>query len=79
MKKQELKTTQYILEDKDISTIRECLNYCYHRLNRQQCGAPIELEEVQRLRRELGIPMKKEKYYKIPSDFYRILELDIEV
>ena len=46
--------TEYILEEKDINTIKECLNYCYHRLSKHKCGIAgiVNLDKVNRLRDE---------------------------
>ena len=59
MLKKTIETTQFTLETKDLHTIRECLNYCYHRLSKHidKCGITgyVNLNEVSRLRMELGI------------------------
>ena len=57
-----IEQNEYIFDEKDIQTIKECLNYCFHRPTKHQCGALINLNEVQRLRSELGITTK------IPND-----------
>jgi len=49
-----------VLEDKDIHTIAQCLNYAYHRLTKHHSSGikgVVELNEVNRLRRELGIKL----------------------
>jgi len=45
---------EYILDDIEAKEIRTCLDYCFHRMTKHySCGLPINLEELNRLRREL--------------------------
>jgi hypothetical protein len=56
--RKEIKTieqTEYILEPQDISTVKECLNYCYHRIKKHNKFMPEFYDDIQRLRREFGI------------------------
>ena len=58
MKKQEKKMYEYVLEDQDIKVIKECLNYCFHRLtNHSHVGifGIVGVKQINRLRKELEI------------------------
>lgn len=60
MKKKFILKKMLVLEDKDIHTIAQCLNYAYHRLTKHHSSGikgVVELNEVNRLRRELGIKL----------------------
>ena len=57
MIKKKIESFKYVLEEQDIQTIKECLNYCYHRLTKHKCEAPIDLDKVQRLRSEFGVSL----------------------
>jgi hypothetical protein len=53
-----IKVKEYILEPKDLKTIRECLNYAFHRLTKHVSSGIdgiVDPDEVKRLRRELNI------------------------
>ena len=53
-----IKRSKYVLEEKDIYTIKQCLNYGYHRLNRHRgCGIDgiVDIREINRLRKEFNI------------------------
>jgi hypothetical protein len=50
-----IKEQEYVLEIFDISIIKECLNYCYHRIKKHNKFTPEILEHIQRLRKEFGI------------------------
>lgn len=47
--------TEWILEDKDVSVIKDCLNYCYHRATQHKKFSVKHFDDIQRLRREFGI------------------------
>ena len=54
MKIQTVQKTEYSFDEKDATTIKACLDYCFHRINKH--AKPIaDFNEVQRLRREFGI------------------------
>jgi len=48
-------TTEYILEEKDITTIKHCLNYCAHRAEDHGKRKAGNILEINRLRQEFGI------------------------
>ncbi len=48
------KRLTYILDDeKEISLIRECLNYCYHRATQHTCFMTGKEKLIDKLRKEL--------------------------
>jgi len=78
----QIKKTEYILEDKDIEVIKNCLNYCYHRLKyHKKTGIHkiVSLEEVNRLRREFDITKEKShnEYYGLKVNDIHMDELDL--
>ena len=46
---------KYTLEEKDLNTIKECLNYCYHRASQHKTPMTGREDEINRLRKEFGI------------------------
>jgi len=56
MKQQKIETIQHILEEKDIKTLKRVLNYTIHRIREHGKGLKqgLDLEEINRLREELG-------------------------
>lgn len=62
---------KFILEQKDIGTIVNCLNYAWHRLKKHQvCGISgvVKIEEVERLRKEFGVEVKQGAFSLIKLD-----------
>ena len=67
MKKQTKQVTEYILEPQDIVLMKNCLNYCYHRIKKHNKFIPDYLDNIQRLRREFGIVYNKGGYTLTPG------------
>jgi len=70
MKKQTTQTTEYIIEQDEIGTIKICLDYCSHRLNNHKCGIsdyvnPGKLSEI---RKTLNEKNDKEIFKKMDED-----------
>lgn len=55
MIKKIIQQVEYTLENKDIKIVRNCLDYCYHRLKKHKCGISgmVNLTELNKLREEL--------------------------
>ena len=48
---------EFVLEEKDIHTVKACLNYCYHRLLKHEdtgISHLVKLSEIDRLRKEIS-------------------------
>ena len=55
MRKQEVKSIEYVLEPQDVKLIKECLNYCYHRIKHHNKFIIDYLTPIEKLRKEFGI------------------------
>jgi hypothetical protein len=42
-------------EEKEISLIKDCLNYCYHRATKHKTPMTGKEEDINKLRKEFGI------------------------
>ena len=50
------KEIKFILEDKDeINTIKNCLNYCVHRIREHDKDQAGDIKIIQKLRRDMGV------------------------
>jgi len=70
MKKKEKIIQSFELELRDIETIKQCLNYCYHRIKKHGKFFEFLFEDIQRLRKEFGIIKDKDKNYKFENSTY---------
>jgi len=58
---------EYILEDKDINILKDCLNYCFHRATKHKTPMTGKDNDINRLRQDLDIIETREnKKIKIP-------------
>ena len=55
MRKQKITKTEYVLEIQDIGLIKDCLNYCYHRIKKHNKFCKAHFDHIQELRKQFKI------------------------